>query len=383
MASLGEETLALVRVPSASGSERELADLLERRLRSGPAGREHEVIRFRDSVVLLPRSAATGARPLILLAGHIDTVPQGDAPEPRLETGRVHGRGACDMKAGVAVMLALAESLDAANGFAGPAYVFYAGEEGSARGNELVPAMEAIPRLRQASLGIVLEPTNGLLELGCNGSMHVNLVFRGRAAHSARPWQGRHPLLPALAWLERTLHRPIREAVVCGVNFREVVSLTRLRAGEARNVIPAALEQNVNLRYPPDRTPEEAERTMAALLPEGVALRGFRSLSSAGEAEWNAAEVTAELLDHAPPGRIDLESPFLRHLLERTGLPRRGKQGWTDVARLTALGIPALNWGPGDPELAHTRDEFVEVAEAEACLERMRAFLSGPGPADS
>lgn len=384
---MGEEILELVRVPSETGREAELADRLERRLREGPAGSILAVRRLRESLVLLPNATPTASpdgarRPLILLAGHIDTVPRGEAPPPRKEAGRIIGRGACDMKAGVAVMLALAESLRADEGFADRAYLFYAGEEGPAAGNQLASVLDAEPRLREASLGILLEPTSGQLELGCNGSMHVNVTFRGRAAHSARPWRGVHPMVAALAWYARVLEHPIREAKIAGVVFRELASLTRLRAGEARNVIPAALEQNLNLRYPPDRSPKEAERLVAELLPEGAARRGFRSLENADDAAWDGATVTAELLDHAPPGRIDLQAPLYRHLLENTGLPRRAKQGWTDVARLTALGIPALNWGPGDPERAHTRDESVEIAEAEDCFDRMRAFLLGPGPSE-
>jgi succinyl-diaminopimelate desuccinylase len=383
MKNLAEEILELVRVPSVTGTERVLADLLERRFREGPVGRTHAVRRHGESLIVWPEveDAPGAARPLVLLAGHLDTVPIGEAGEPRLEGGRVIGRGACDMKAGVAVMLHLVEQMPVDAGFARRGYVFYAGEEGPASGNQLGAVMQADARLREAALGILLEPTSGQLELGCNGSMHANVTFRGKAAHSARPWQGRHPLRPALDWLGRTLDRPIREAAIAGVVFRELVSLTRLRAGETRNVIPAALEQNVNLRYPPDRTPEEAERLMVEIVPSGAARRGFRAVANADEAEWRDAEVTAELCDHAPPGRIDLEAPIYRHLLESTGLPRRAKQGWTDVSRLTALGIPALNWGPGDPELAHTREEFVEVAEAEVCLDAMRRFLAGDGPA--
>jgi len=194
---------------------------------------------------------------------------------------------------------------------------------------------------------------------------------------------GAAPAARGAPWLQRTLDRPAREVEIAGATFRELISLTRLRAGEVRNVIPGALEVNLNLRYAPDRTPAEAERLAAEALPEGTALRGFPSLPGARAPAWESAEVAAEIVDLSPPGRIELEAPLYRHVLDATGLPRRGKQGWTDVARLTALGIPALNWGPGDPELAHTRDEFVEVAEAEDCLGRMRAYLAGDGPEHS
>jgi len=208
----------------------------------------------------------------------------------------------------------------------------------------------------------------------------VTVTFRGRACHSARPWQGRHPLRAALDWLERTLDRPVREVEIAGARFRELISLTRLRAGEVRNVIPGELELNLNLRFAPDRDRHQAERLAIDALPAGAALRGFASAPDAADAAWETADVAAGLVDFSPAGAIDLEAPLYRFVLESTGLPRRGKQGWTDVARLTSCGIPALNWGPGDPDLAHTKEERVDVAEAETCLARLRALLAGPGP---
>ncbi len=379
MDDLGSLILDLVRIPSVTGSERALADLLEQRLAGGPAGRDHDLRRLGDTLVLLPRAPIAG-RPLLLLAGHIDTVPRDGAPEPAWDGGCIVGRGACDMKAGVAVLLALAEGLRAEDGFARRAFVFYAGEEGPAVANGLGAALEAVPELRGASLGLLLEPTSGDLELGCNGSLHVTVTFRGRACHSARPWQGRHPLRAALDWLERTLDRPVREVEIAGARFRELISLTRLRAGEVRNVIPGELELNLNLRFAPDRDRHQAERLAIDALPAGAALRGFASAPDAADAAWETADVAAGLVDFSPAGAIDLEAPLYRFVLESTGLPRRGKQGWTDVARLTSCGIPALNWGPGDPDLAHTKEERVDVAEAETCLARLRALLAGPGP---
>ncbi len=404
--SLGEEILALVRVPSATGSEAALAGLLESRLRTGAAGRTHRVDRLRDTLLLVPHTlAAPGAesrngRPLLVLAGHIDTVPRGDSPEPALREGRVVGRGACDMKAGVAALLHLAETLDPAAGFADRVFVFYAGEEGPAAANGLAELLAMHSWLRGAGLALLLEPTRGDLELGCSGSMHLAATFHGRACHSARPWNGVHPLHHALPWLESILARPIREAQIAGVTFRELAIPTRLRAGEVRNVVPGTLELNVNLRYPPDRTPEEAEELARSLFPAGTVFRGFggpppgSSLPGAPPAPAStrsgappaatgapaAGTITVELSDHSPAGRIDLGAPLYRHLLESTGLPRRAKQGWTDVARFTALGVPALNWGPGDPEFAHTRDEFVDVAEAQQFVDRLRAYLLGAGP---
>jgi succinyl-diaminopimelate desuccinylase len=303
-----------------------------------------------------------------------------------LRDGRVTGRGACDMKAGVASMLALVESLDPSDGFAHRVFIFYAGEEGPAARNGLGAVLAAQPWLRRAGLALLLEPTCGDLELGCSGSIQLSVTFHGKACHSARPWTGVHPLRHALPWLEAILSRPVRETRIAGVVFREVVTPTVLRAGEARNVVPGTLEVNLNLRYPPDRTPGEAEEFARSLFPPGTVFRCFGRVLSLVPAERPAIAdplpggITVELFGHSLAGSIVSDAPFYRHLLESTGLPRRAKQAWTDVARFSALGVPALNWGPGDPELAHTREEFVEVAEVEQFLARIRAYLLGKGP---
>jgi len=367
MSRLAQEILSLVQTPSVTGHETALAGLLQQRLGGKAVARGNRLTRVHDSLILRPEPRRPD-RPLLVLAGHIDTVPIGDALDPELVDGVVIGRGASDMKSGIAVMLALVEELDAAEGFADRAFVFYAGEEGSARGNDLPRVFQAEPWIKEAGLAIVLEPTSNHLELGCNGSVHILVTFHGRACHSARPWQGRHPMLEAIPWLTETLRHPIRVAEVEGVVYREVVTITTIHAGEARNVVPATLQVNLNLRYAPDRTPEEAEQLALSLCPHP------------GDPPGEAPRVTCSPMDHSPAGRIDQSAPLYRHVLEATGLPRRGKQGWTDVARFTAAGVPALNWGPGDPEFAHTRHEQVSVAEAEACLEAMRAYLLGPGP---
>ena len=366
MPSLADEILALVEIPSVTGAEREIADRLEARLRGGAAGTCHELRRLGDSLIALPRDLpltprGSDGRPWIVLAGHLDTVPLGECGPPARRDGWVHGRGSADMKAGLAVMLRLLEELPPSDGFASRVYVFYAGEEGPAEENALRELLAREAWLAGADLAILLEPTGGALELGCQGSLHLEVEFRGRACHSARPWLGEHPLRWALPWMKQVQRIPPREATIAGVVFREVASITKLHAGEARNVIPGSMLVNLNLRYPPDRTPEEAEAYARKLAP----------LSEVA---------SARIVDHAPPGAIPLEAPLYRHLLDTTGLPRRAKQAWTDVARFSTLGVPALNWGPGEPEAAHTREESVEVAQAERCLEGLRDYLLSSGP---
>jgi succinyl-diaminopimelate desuccinylase len=367
MSTLASDILELVRIPSATDHEGELASLLEKRLAEGPASKGNRIARTGDSVLVIPDG--DDSRPLIVLAGHIDTVPPGETPEPYEADGRIYGRGTSDMKSGVAVMLALAERLPARAGFARRAFIFYAGEEGSAKGNALAGILERETWLRSAGLAVLLEPTTGDLELGCNGSIHLEVVFRGIACHSARPWMGSHPLRNAIPWLEAILGRPMREVEISGALFREVITLTTIHAGDVRNVVPSALSVNLNLRYAPDRTREEAESLARSLPPQGLA-----------DLPDGTPAVEVRVLDHSPAGRIDDQAPLFRYLCERTQLPRRGKQGWTDVARFTASGVPALNWGPGDPELAHTKQEYIDVAAADLCLQRMTAFFLAPGP---
>jgi succinyl-diaminopimelate desuccinylase len=397
------ELLALLEIPSVTGAETALADHLEGRFRGrAPAGVSWR--RFGDSLVVAPPNvfeaerddgppdgAVAGARrPLIVLAGHLDTVPIGEAWPPALRGDQVFGRGAADMKAGLVAMLRLLEQLPAGEGFADRAYVFYAGEEGPAEENDLPNVLAAVPRLVRADLAILLEPTDGALELGCQGSLHARVTFRGRPCHSARPWLGLHPLPAALPWLARVLAHEPRPVRMQEVEFVEVVTVTQLHAGEARNVLPGTLEVNLNLRYPPDRTAMDAERLARSLCPEPRPLRdrepaapradeiGIESAEIGIESKEIGIEV--EIVDHAVAGAIPMEAPLYRHLLETTGLSRRAKQAWTDVARFSALGVPALNWGPGDPRLAHTREEQVHVLQLEQVYEQMIRFLAGSGP---
>jgi succinyl-diaminopimelate desuccinylase len=378
---LVRDLLFLMEIPSVTGAEGPLADALMRRFEAGGAG-GRACVRFGDSVVVGPRSilpAGEGKtdRPLIVLAGHLDTVPKGDAGDPRIEAGAVHGRGACDMKAGLAVMLRLLDTLEPSEGFADLAYVFYAGEEGPAEANDLPNVLAHVPALARADLAVLLEPTGGALELGCQGSVHCRITFEGRACHSARPWLGLHPLAGALPWMERALAFGARRVALAGVEFLEVATITQVHAGEVRNVLPGRLEINLNLRYPPDRTPAEAEALARSLCPDP---RPWNPSFDGAAPTPQDVGVQVEIVDHAPAGAIAADDPLYRHVLEATGLPRRGKQAWTDVARFTAVGVPALNWGPGDPHLAHTREERVDLESLRGAFEAMHRFFAGPGP---
>lgn len=340
----------LVNIPSETGREAAIADWTAARLAARGVG---ERLRSGNSVVW---RAPRRGRPLLVLAGHLDTVPASGDPAARIAGDRLHGLGASDMKSGVAVMLALVEALDPARLRFDLAAAFYDAEEGPSEGNGLRRLLAEMPWLAEASLAILLEPTDLRVELGCSGAMNAEVRVGGRAAHSARPWLGVNAVERAADWLREITHFPVSEVEVQGVPFRETLQVTTLSAGRARNVVPDELVANLNYRFPPDRTLEAAERRLRALVPE---------------------EFEFHVVDRAPPGRVCADRPEVRRFVERFGCEVAAKQGWTDVARFTAAGVDAFNFGPGIPEQAHQRDEWCPIANLGAAAERLAAYLAG------
>jgi succinyl-diaminopimelate desuccinylase len=283
----------------------------------------------------------------VLLVGHLDTVPLQDGDFPaRREGGRVQGRGASDMKGAVAVMLALAAKLDRARLPVAPLFVFYDREEGPYEESGLGPLLAARLDLRRAHLALCLEPTDLTLQVGCCGSLHATLTFRGRSAHSARPWQGKNAVHEAGALLYFLRGQAPREVRFGDLVYREVMSVTRIDGFTGRNVLPAKCELNLNFRFAPGRSVEDAEQEVRAL------------------AERFGAECV--LTDRAPAGQVVTDHPLVRRLVALGGIAVEAKQAWTDVARLGLAGIPAANFGPGEQAQAHQKGESC----AEEALER-------------
>jgi succinyl-diaminopimelate desuccinylase len=359
--------------PSVTGSEAPIADAIEARYR----GLGEQVVRVGDSVVV---GAPDPARPTVLLVGHLDTVPATDADEtPRAATlpdgtAVVVGRGTSDMKSGNVVAMHLME--DAAlrsTARWSPAMLLYAGEEGPADGNQLRAVLDAVPWLTDAVLAVVLEPTDGQVELGCLGGIHARVTFDGAAAHSARPWQGRNALSAAGAFLAALDARAPVARVVDGIDFRDVLVPTQAwtgglgpgGAGRApMNVVPDRFTVNVNLRFAPSRDLETAE---AELRAEIEALAGAD------------ADITVEVIDRAPPAPPRRDDPVVSDFVATVSAPVAGKQAWTDVARFTERGVPALNFGPGATAQAHQRGEWVGIDAMVATRTRLAAFLTGGG----
>lgn len=341
---LAERTLALCRVRSVTGEEAALCDELERWARD-----RFPVRRAGNALVV---GAPVAGRPTLGLVGHLDTVPffAGDG-EPRREGSRLVGKGASDMKGGLAVALSLLEDLSAGTS-ATPLLVLYDREEGPYAENGLEPlfAAGAIPPL---ALAVCLEPTNNEIQLGCVGSLHATLRFRGRSAHSARPWEG-HNAIHAAGELLRTLEKQApREVAFDGLTYREVVSVTRAAGGQGRNVVPALFELNLNYRFAPGKSLETAQQDVRALVGD-------------------QAEI--EFTDLSPGGPPCLANPWVGRLRGRAaGLGP--KQAWTDVARFAVHGMEAINFGPGDPAQAHQVGEWAEVGPLGDCYRALRSLF--------
>ena len=353
MSDLGERlaarTLELVDIPSESGHEERIREHL---LGLVPSGLRVESATD-EAFLFLPECRAD--TPLVVLAGHYDTVPpQGNLPG-RIENGAVHGLGASDMKSGLAVALEVVRDLpDEPVGRFDVGLLLFGREELPHDQDPLPRLFAASDALPQVALAIVLEPTDGRLQAGCLGNLVARLVFQGTSGHSARPWLADNAIAHAVSGLAPFLAHDRRETVVGGLSFVEVLSVTRLEAGVADNVIPGEAVATVNLRYPPDRDPAEAEAYLASLVPEDASL---------------------EVVGNASPGAVATDSALVAELRAAGDLELEAKQAWTNVADFTEHGVDAVNFGPGHTRYAHARDERVEISALVHAYETLARFL--------
>jgi len=341
-------TARLVDIESVSGAEQPLADAIEAALRELPQG--HLEV-HRDGDALVARTDL-GRDQRVVLAGHIDTVPVAGNLPSRVDGGLLFGCGSCDMKAGVAVQLRLAALV------AEPArdvtYVFYDCEEVEAERNGLLRVSRRRPDLLTGDFAVLMEPTGGVVEGGCQGTMRAEIRVGGRRAHSARSWLGVNAIHEAGAILDVLRGYRPREPEVDGLTYHEGLNAVWIRGGVAGNVVPDECVVTVNYRFAPDRSAAEAEAHLREVF-----------------AGW---ELT--VTDGAGGARPGLAEPAVAAFVTAMGGTPRAKLGWTDVARFDALGVPAVNYGPGDPQLAHRADEHVDLAAVAACEARMLAWLS-------
>ena len=343
---LAVRTLQLVDTPSESRDEAALAAQLVGLLRAGGVA-----ARDAGDTCVLAGATTRGVQPLVLLAGHLDTVPaQGNRPGRRAPDA-VYGVGAADMKGALAVMLELA--LAGVGGGVDLGFVFFGREELPLAESALTPLLQREPGLRTADLAIVMEPTANALQAGCLGNINATWTFRGRSGHSARPWLALNAIHRAAAGVHALAQLPPEPHDVDGLRFTEVVSVTRIAGGIAGNVIPDLATAHVNYRYAPGRAPREAE----------ARLRG-----------WCEPYGELAVASNAPSAPVAIANPLAERLVRAGGLAVEAKQAWTPVSEFTAAGVEALNFGPGDPAQAHARDEHVAVAELVRSFETLRRF---------
>ncbi|MEV1010342.1 succinyl-diaminopimelate desuccinylase [Streptomyces sp. NPDC049881] len=343
-------TARLVDIPSVSGTEKPLADAVESALRTLPWLR---VDRHDDNVVA---RTALGRAERVVLAGHLDTVPIAENVPARLDgDGVLWGCGTCDMKSGVAVQLRVAATVPDPN--RDLTFVFYANEEVAAERNGLGHLAAAHPDWLAGDFAVLLEPSDGEVEGGCQGTLRMLLRLTGRRAHSARSWTGENAVHAAAPVLARLAAYEPRRPVIDGLEYREGLNAVRIGGGVAGNVIPDECVVAVNYRYAPDRGEQEAIAHVREVF-----------------ADCGVEEFTVD--DHSPGALPGLGHPAARAFIDAVGGTARPKYGWTDVSRFSALGVPAVNYGPGDPNLAHKRDERVDTRQVLRCEERLRAWLT-------
>ncbi|MGZ6745561.1 MAG: succinyl-diaminopimelate desuccinylase [Nocardioides sp.] len=338
-------TEQLVNIESVSQNEQAIADAVEAALRP----LEHLTVTRHGNTVVARTDLGRGER--VVIAGHLDTVPPNDNLPARREGGLLHGLGTCDMKGGDAVILRLAKHLPEPN--RDVTFILYEAEEIDSEFNGLTKLSASDPDLMVGDFAILMEPSNAVIEAGCQGTLRVEVRTTGERAHSARSWMGDNAIHKATGILSRLEGYEARTPLIDGLEYHEGLNAVFVRGGVAGNVIPDECVVEVNYRFAPDRSVEEAE----------AFVRDF----------FEGYDVT--VTDRAPGALPGLDRPAAKAFLEAVGGEANPKFGWTDVARFTGLGVPAVNFGPGDPLLAHKQEEHVPVEQIERCEQLLRAWL--------
>lgn len=340
-----ELAVSLVDIPSESRHEAALADAVQEAL----APLSHLTVQRRGNTVIA--QTHTGAAERVIIAGHLDTVPAASNLPARRSDGVIYGLGACDMKGGVAAGLHCAATVT--NPTRDVTYLFYECEEIDAAANGLAKLADSDPDLLAADMAILMEPSNAMIEAGCQGTLRVEIQVEGQRAHSARSWMGVNAIHGAGEVLQRLASYVAREPVIDGMQFREGMNAVGISGGVAGNVIPDSCTVTVNYRFAPDRSIDEAIAHVTEVF----------------------AGYEVAIIDAASGAVPGLDVPQIRQFAEFSGAPAYAKLGWTDVARFAALGTPALNFGPGDPTVAHTVGEHVREEDIRTCAQVLSAWL--------
>ncbi len=347
-----DETARLVAIPSVSGAEGAIAQYVWTALSASP---HLDVVRIGDNVI----ARTTNDRPMrALLAGHLDTVPPAGNGTATVDGERLSGVGSADMKGGLAVMLDLARSLESPQ--IDCTYVFYAREEVARAESGLIEVQTSRPDLLACDVAIVLEPTNAIIEAGCQGVVRVEVCVRGVRAHSARPWVGTNAIHRMGKVLDLVSGFPEREPEIDGVTYHETLQAVGVEGGVAGNVIPDLARLTLSHRFAPDRTTDDAIDALVGYLAPVID-------PDLGD--------TITVIDRAPAAPPGLGHPVIAALIDASGAAPVAKTAWTDVARFAERGTPAANFGPGDPLVAHSAGEFVVAEEIARVADALRAVL--------
>jgi len=339
-------TVQLVDIESVSRNEQAIADAVEDALRE----LDHLSVTRHGHTVVARTELGRGER--VVIAGHLDPVPLNDNLPARREGELLHGLGTCDMKGGDAVILRLAATVPEPN--RDVTFILYEAEEIDSEFNGLNLLSQSHPELMEADFAILMEPSNAEAEAGWRGPLRVEVRATGERAHSARSWKGVNAIHRATPILERLTTYEPRKPLIDGLEYHEGLNAVGIRGGVAGNVLPDECVVEVNYRFAPDRSEEEAQQHVRDVF------------------EGYGGRVT----DSAPGALPGLDLPAAKAFIEAVGREVNPKFGWTDVARFTALGIPAVNFGPGDPMLAHKQDEHVPVEHIERCERQLKEWLS-------
>lgn len=345
-------TKELMDIESVSRNEAELLGFIRKALSP-----DLEVA-YDDGDVLLVTTERSADKKFVVIAGHTDTVPIEDNFPSKQEGNVIYGRGASDMKGGLAVMIELANwivglpSSDFDYGF-----LFFAREELPSSDSALLPALEASEAIRSADFAILMEPSSNVVELGCSGNINLSLTYSGKATHSARPWNGDNAIHKAIRHLQEIALGEITDVIIDDLLFREVANITNIEGGTAKNVIPAQARVSLNIRYAPNRKPQEIETEWVSLMKaEGVAV---------------------EVEGHAPPAPVVLNHDITQRLMNAGANGPASKQAWTNAADFAMFGVPAINFGPGDSKYAHSKDEQITTEALVECIETLSRFVTG------
>jgi succinyl-diaminopimelate desuccinylase len=346
---LAQTTIALIDTPSESGNEAAIGEVVAAMM--DPLSPS---LAMDDCLLYIPKRRP--GTPFVVFAGHLDTVPaQGNIPG-RVAEGSAQGLGASDMKGALAVMIHLARWLDSEHPGTtlDAAFLFFAREELSIDASPITGLLEASADLRGADLVIILEPTSNAIQLGCLGNLNADVTYSGTSSHSARPWLGENAIHSAIKGLQTVASSPARQVSVEGLEFFEVVNVTGIEGGIARNVIPDEVVCHVNFRYAPTRTPASAEAELREILDGSASL---------------------DIISNAIPARVATDNQLVDRLRVVSSAPVEPKQAWTNVAEFSAVGIDAINFGPGAPEFAHRSDERVEIQALTKCFDTLQHFM--------